>query len=111
MTTSLRCVLFCAVLVPWAGATPVLDVSSSQFTFGVAPGANPPPQTFRIVNRGDGTLNPTATVPAAFPWLTVTLANGSGSIAIASSALTAGVYNGTFTLSDPAAADSRASCR
>jgi uncharacterized protein (TIGR03437 family) len=102
------------MLGPWAcgrlsatlSPTAVLDVSSSQFTFGVAPGANPPPQTFRIVNRGDGTLNPTATVGAAFPWLSVTLANGSGTINIASSTLAAGVYNGTFTLSDPAAADS-----
>jgi uncharacterized protein (TIGR03437 family) len=112
MTTFLRCALLCvfAIVCPLAGATSVLDVSSSQFTFGVAPGANPPPQSFRIVNRGDGTLNPTVAVPATFPWLSVTLANGSGTlsgnIAITSSALAAGVYNGTFTLSDPAAADS-----
>jgi len=87
-------------------AMPVLDVSPAQFRFAIAPGGSPPPQTFRIINRGDGTLNPIATVAASSPWLQVSLSGATGTISISSNTLAAGIYSGTFTLIDPLAADS-----
>ncbi|GEM_PF-6875835 len=101
-----RVLLAVVFLAAATDAMPVLDVSSAQFTFGTKPGASPPPQTFRIFNRGDGTLNPTASVPFAYSWLTVSISGNSGTIAISSNALATGMYNAAFTLNDPLAADS-----
>src|SRR6266404_2291812 len=105
--TGLRQLAILAFLcAPMLQAMPVLGVSSSQFVFGVAPGSNPFPQNFRIFNKGDGTLNVAASVPSNFPWLNVSLSSGSGSVSINSTTLAVGIYAGTFTLSDPSAADS-----
>ncbi len=84
----------------------VLDVSGAKFRFATAPGANPPSQSFRIFNRGDGTLNPVATVPADATWLTVALTGNSGTMSVNSATLPEGIYTTTFTVSDAAAADS-----
>ncbi len=89
-----------------ATATPILDVSDDKFRFATFPGGNPPPQTFRILNRGDGTLNLAVSVPAQFPWLKVSLSGLTGTISITASLLPEGNYTGAFLLSDPAAADS-----
>lgn len=86
-------------------AAPVLDVSDDRFRFAVFPGKNPPPKFFRIIDRGDGTLKPTVTVPAEYAWLKVSLAGLAGAISIESSQLAEGNYQGSFVISDPAAAD------
>src|SRR5260221_529593 len=84
----------------------VLDISGAKFRFATAPGANPPSQTFRIFNRGDGTLKPVASIPADATWLSVALSSNSGTITVNSATLPEGIYSTTFTVSDPAAADS-----
>lgn len=86
---------------------PALDLSESEFLFAANPGGpNPLPQRFRIINRGGGVLQPTATVPADAPWLQVALKGNDGTLSVNTISLQEGSYSSAVTIRDDAAADS-----
>ncbi len=99
-----RLVFLLAALPLWGQAA--LDVSTKSFTFGVTPGGSALPKNFQVVNRGSGDLHPTIQIPKELTWLRVNLAGSQGSVEITSAGLAEGIYDGTFSISDPAAADS-----
>jgi hypothetical protein len=80
---------------------PSIALSATTFTFSGEQGAaNPSNQTLSITNTGGGTLTWTATSNS--PWLTLTPSSGTGAatvtLAVSTSGLTAGTYNGTVTV-------------
>ncbi|MFH1891179.1 MAG: T9SS type A sorting domain-containing protein [Candidatus Zixiibacteriota bacterium] len=85
---------------------PTILVDPTSFTFGaVEGGSNPANQALAISNSGGGTLNWTVSKTQA--WLTLNPASGSGNgsstLSINITGLTAGTYKDTVTASDPAA--------
>ena len=85
---------------------PTIYLNPTSFTFNaVENGSNPVAQSLSIINTGSGTLNWTASVDQT--WLTLAAYSGTGDGAVNVLAnrgsLTAGTYNGTVTVSDPAA--------
>jgi hypothetical protein len=92
--------------------TPTFSLSSNTFNLTCAAGGPPPPD-FRIFfqNFGMGTLNWTAV--SNQPWLKVTPSSGAlvsdghqPTVSCDPTGLAPGVYQGTITFSDPAAANS-----
>jgi len=91
---------------------PQISVTPSQLTFiASASGTNPAPQTIRIRNSGQQTLNYTIADDAE--WLDVSPTSGSStggenshSVAVSISGLAIGTYTGTVTISDPNAVNS-----
>ena len=91
--------------IGWATA-PTIGLSRTVLNFGAERNATVTPVgTSRVSNTGSGTLNWTATPSAG--WLTVTPGSGTNAglltIGIADTSLATGVYQGTVTVSDPAA--------
>jgi hypothetical protein len=87
-------------------APPTIDLNPTAFTFdAVAGGSNPVDQTLNITNTGGGTLNWTASDDAA--WLFLNPTGGVGDAAVTLTvditAMTAGTYFATVTISDPSA--------
>lgn len=92
---------------------PSISLSPSSFNFsGIAGGSNPASQTLIVSNSGGATLNWTGSDDQT--WLSLgtlggaVAADGSQnvSININSGGLSAGTYNGTITITDPAAPNS-----
>jgi len=102
------------LLVSGLSAAPRLNLFQSAVTVSVPVGTNGPTYTLDTFNIGTGTLNLTAS--SSVPWLVPTvgtstvcgLRGGCYPVAIqfATSALAAGTYTGTITLTDPNAVDS-----
>jgi uncharacterized protein (TIGR03437 family) len=102
------------LFVSGLSAQPRLNLIQTSLTVSVPVGANGPTETLDTFNIGSGSLTLTAT--SSVPWLVPTVATDQVcglrggcypvSIAFQTSALTAGSYNGTITLSDPNAVDS-----
>ena len=85
---------------------PTITLDPTSFSFSaVQGGTNPPSQVLSITNTGAGTLDWTTTHNSS--WLTVTPASGAGdgspTVAVNITGLTAGTYRDTITVSDPAA--------
>jgi hypothetical protein len=85
---------------------PVIQLNPTAFTFdAVAGGSNPVDQMLNITNTGGGTLNWTASDDAA--WLFLNPTGGVGDAAVTLTvditAMTAGTYFATVTVSDPSA--------
>jgi len=91
---------------------PEIWVNTNQLTFSTQEGgSNPPSQTIKIKNNGEGTLNYQVTSDAF--WLTVSPESGtsagaekSHSVSINIIGLSVGNYNGKLTISDPKASNS-----
>jgi len=91
---------------PWDNHSPGIGVSSPSLSFGAMAGIDPADQLLTVLNSGEGTLNYTVVDDAA--WLFVTPASGTPTpqdhtVSIDVAGLTAGVYTGTITISDPSA--------
>lgn len=109
--------LLALLLVAAAPAAPEITLTPSTLTFDAPEGgAAPAPQTLTVQNTGDGRLKWTASSNAA--WLTVGQLSGglnkNESIGLSVTAnqagLAAGTYNGTITISDPAASNNPKTC-
>jgi hypothetical protein len=91
-------------------APPTLGVSPASLSFDGTEGADPPAQSLTVANAGGGTLNWSLTVDQ--PWLSVSPTAGAGNVPIvvavspSAAGLTAGIYNGTITVTAPGATDS-----
>jgi uncharacterized protein (TIGR03437 family) len=96
-----------------ANAAPRLTLTQTAFTVSVVPGSNGTTQTLDAGNIGDGTLSLTAS--SSVTWLVPTVGTSTTcslkgpcipvAIALQTSALAAGTYTGTVTISDPSAVD------
>jgi len=91
--------------------TPVIAIENPILSPSCFTGASPADQTFKISNPGSGTLN--YTISDNQSWLSVSPASGSSTgekdtitVTYDASALAAGTYNATITVTDPAATPS-----
>ncbi len=94
-------------LVPVVSVNPAIGASPTSLSFAATQGdANPATQTVSVSNTGGGTLTWTASDNAA--WLTLSPASGTGNgtvtLRVATSTLTAGTYSGAITLAATGAA-------
>ena len=105
-------VLFDNVTVEPIGDTspPAIGLNTTSLAPRAGQGASPSDDTFSLQNTGDGVLN--YTISDDVSWLSVSPASGTGTVApqtitvtYATAALTAGTYNATIAVSDPAAAN------
>ncbi len=95
---------------------PIINLSQTSINFSGSPGANPPPQGIGLSNgnSASGALNWTAAVSTneGGNWLAVTPASGVApstlTVSATSSALAAGTYHGSITISAANAANSGA---
>jgi uncharacterized protein (TIGR03437 family) len=100
-------------LIPVLSAAPRLGLATTALTVNVVPGQNGPAQSIDASNLGDGSLNLSAS--SSVPWLSPSIGalhpcSLKGNcipvqIALQTSSLSAGVYTGTVTVSDPQAVD------
>jgi glucose/arabinose dehydrogenase len=91
------------------GQPPALGVSPASLSFSATAGAaNPAAKTLSVSNTGGGTLSFTASDDAA--WLSVTPTSGTAprdlSVAVNTTGLSAGTYNGTVTVTASGASGS-----
>ncbi|MDD4050360.1 MAG: choice-of-anchor D domain-containing protein, partial [candidate division Zixibacteria bacterium] len=96
-------------LVLAAAPKPTIALAPSSFTFdALIDSVTPPSQTLTITNTGAGTLNWTASKAAA--WLTLDPTSGSGdgsvTVSVDITGLTAGTYTDTIIVTDPEATNS-----
>ena len=94
-------------------AAPRLGLAQTALTVSIVPGQNGTAQSIDASNLGDGTLN--LSVTSSVSWLSASIGAPHAcslkgncipvQIALQTSALTAGVYTGTVTVSDPNAVD------
>ena len=94
-------------------AAPRLGLAQTALTVSIVPGQNGTGQSIDASNLGDGVLN--LSVTSSVSWLTASIGAPHAcslkgncipvQIALQTSALTAGVYTGTITVSDPNAVD------
>ena len=87
-----------------APASPTIGLDPTEFTFNaVENGANPDDQILNITNTGAGTLNWSVSDDA--DWLALSPASGTGdgtsTLHVDITGLTANIYNATVTVSDP----------
>lgn len=90
---------------------PEISVSPPAMTFVVKVGTNPPAQTLRIRNSGEGTL--TYDLVSDAPWLTVSPAGGTSeggekthTVSVDSKGFSQGNYDANITVSAPDASNS-----
>jgi uncharacterized protein (TIGR03437 family) len=94
-------------------AAPRLGLAQTALTVSIVPGQNGTAQSIDASNLGDGALN--LSVTSSVSWLSASIGAPHAcslkgncipvQIALQTSALTAGVYTGTITVSDPNAVD------
>jgi hypothetical protein len=87
---------------------PEIGLSPAALTFdGIEGAGNPSSKILNIANTGTGTLNWTASDDALWLSLNPTSGSGDGSttVSVDIAGLSAGTYNGTITVSDPAASN------
>ncbi|GEM_PF-7004718 len=98
-----------------AASTPVLALSTTQLNFSTAVGVNPAAQTFLVQNTGVGSMIWTGTVSTSSGgnWLALSPAaagsvttSSTVTVSVNSSGLSTGTYQGTITISAPAASGS-----
>src|ERR1700693_677979 len=100
-------------LTSMLSAAPRLGLAQTALTVSIVPGQNGPAQSIDASNLGDGALNLSAT--SSVSWLSASIGAPHScslkgncipvQIALQTSGLTAGVYTGTVTVSDPNAVD------
>ena len=97
-----------AVFVISPAGEPEISLSRSQLNFGAESGTQTAVQDILVSNAGAGTLNWSAAVDQA--WLACTPTSGTGTgrvtVSVDPTGLESGTYNGTVTVSDPAATNS-----
>jgi len=100
-------------LTSMLSAAPRLGLAQTALTVSIVPGQNGTAQSIDASNLGDGALN--LSVTSSVSWLSASIGAPHAcslkgncipvQIALQTSALTAGVYTGTITVSDPNAVD------
>ncbi|HNX97092.1 MAG TPA: hypothetical protein PKK12_05375, partial [Candidatus Aminicenantes bacterium] len=87
---------------------PAIGLNHSRLNYGKVGAAITSAQTLRIRNTGGGTLSWTATPSAS--WIVLDKTSGSGNarvqVSVNATGLGNGIYNGTITVTDPAASNS-----